>query len=328
MNRLISSIAILVAGTMVVPTATAQQQRAPVTRGVTSTDLAGTVNELRQRNAQMDLEISRLEDEIGKLNGEIETLKFLLSQSRDESARMQEDDKRIGQALSDITDRNDRLERRLSSLENQIGSLSGQMADSGMTSSDSPSSQDRPVQSRQGTSGSADQQGTAQGERRVIRSTTSGSASAGQNGDPSYQGSLGSLQASNLPGEAGPLFAAAKSRLLKFDYAGAEEAFRAFLDRFSDDPQAGEAQYWLAETLFQQEAYGESGEAYLKMIREYPGDARAPDALVKVARSMRLVGDTEKACEALRVLPQQYPNASGVTKNLAALERTRAGCGA
>ena len=64
------------------------------------------------------------------------------------------------------------------------------------------------------------------------------------------------------------------------------------------------------------------------MIREYPDDARAPDALVKLARSMRLVGDTDRACEALAVLPQQYPDASGVTKNLAALERTRAGCSA
>uniref|UniRef100_UPI0026301ADA tetratricopeptide repeat protein n=1 Tax=uncultured Parasphingopyxis sp. TaxID=1547918 RepID=UPI0026301ADA len=86
------------------------------------------------------------------------------------------------------------------------------------------------------------------------------------------------------------------------------------------------AQYWLAETLFQQEAYDASGEAYLKMIREYPDDARAPDALVKLSRSMRLIGDTEQACDALDLLPRQYPNASGVTKNLAALERTRAGC--
>ena len=327
MNRLISSIAVLAAATLAAPHAIAQQQRAPVTRGVTSTDLAGTVSELRQRNAQMGLDIARLEDEIGSLNGEIETLKFLLSQSRDESARMQEDDKRIGQALSDISSRNDRLERRLAELEEQIGSLSGQVTDDDMTAeAGEPASRS----SSQATSSNGAQQGQSpQGERRVIRSTSNDAPSAnGPAGDPSYQGSLGTLQASNLPGEAGPLFAAAKSRLLKFDYAGAEDAFRAFLDQFSDDPQAGEAQYWLAETLFQQEAYAESGQAYTQMIREHPDDARAPDALVKLARSMRLVGDTEKACNALNILPQQYPNASGVTRNLAALESTRAGCDA
>ena len=140
------------------------------------------------------------------------------------------------------------------------------------------------------------------------------------------QGSLGTLPASSLPGEAGPLFAEAKSRLLQFDYPGAELAFRSFLSQFSDDPQAGEAQYWLAEVLYQQEAYPESGDANTDMIRSYPDDPRAPEALAKLARSMRLVGDTEQACNALNLLPQRYPNASGVTRNLAAGERVRSGC--
>ena len=43
---------------------------------------------------------------------------------------------------------------------------------------------------------------------------------------------------------------------------------------------------------------------------------------------MRLLGETERACTALNALPQRYPNASGVTVNLAAVERTRAGCDA
>ena len=43
---------------------------------------------------------------------------------------------------------------------------------------------------------------------------------------------------------------------------------------------------------------------------------------------MRYVGDMDKACNALNILPKQYPNASGVTRNLAALERTRAKCDA
>ena len=156
------------------------------------------------------------------------------------------------------------------------------------------------------------------------RAETPDLAETDGNGLP--QGSLGTLPASDLPGEAGPLFAEAKTRLLQFDYAGAEQAFRAFLERFSDDPQAGQAQYWLGEVLYQQEAYVESGVAYTQMIRQYPDDPRAPEALAKLARSMRLVGDTERACSALDLLPQRYPNASGVTKNLAAGERVRSGC--
>ena len=140
------------------------------------------------------------------------------------------------------------------------------------------------------------------------------------------EGSLGTISASALPGEAGPLFALAKSRLIQFDYAGAEEAFRAFLEEFGDDPQAGEAYYWLGESLYQQKAYADSGAAYTTMIRSYPDDPRAADALVKLARAMRLIGDKEKACLALGTLPNRYPDASVRTRDLAAVERTRSGC--
>ena len=298
----------------------AQSNRAPITRGATSGDLATTVNDMRQRMAQMDLEQKRLEDEINRLNGEVETVQFLLSQSRDESERMQRDDQRIGQSIRELTEQNERLQRQISALEEDVSQNRAEVDEVQETA---PATSRSETQTSSATETRGTSNSSANSQERAPATTHTGDA-----GNPNYQGSLGTLSASDLPGEAGPLFAAAKSRLLKFDYAGAEEAFRAFLDRFSDDPQAGEAQYWLAETLFQQEAYGESGEAYLKMIREYPDDARAPDALVKLARSMRLVGDTDRACEALDVLPQQYPNASGVTRNLAALERTRAGCSA
>ena len=62
------------------------------------------------------------------------------------------------------------------------------------------------------------------------------------------------------------------------------------------------------------------------MIRSFPDDERAPDALARLARSMRLIGETERACQALRTLPQRYPNASRVVRDLAAVERTRSGC--
>ena len=317
MNRLAFACSALVLALAPASSAIAQQ-KAPITRGATSTNLADAVQDARQQNAQLSLEVTRLEDEVAQLNGKVETLEFLLSQSRDEMNRLQDDDAAIGRELEELRSANAGLNSRLQDLESDIQAiLTGNVSDDGeivaSESADSGAEADTEVADT-GAAGSA--------PRRIVTRTTT--TSGGSN--PSVQGSLGTLTASDLPGEAGPLFATAKSRLLKFDYTGAESAFRAFLDRFGDDPQAGEAQYWLAETLFQQEAYAESGQAYTQMIREYPDDARAPDALVKLARSMRLVGDTDKACNALAILPQQYPNASGVTRNLAALESTRAGC--
>ena len=311
------------------------QRRAEVVQGTTSGQLALTVEELRVSNAELRARMTGIESDKAQLNGKVETLEFLLSQSRDEINRMQSDDAELERLIT-------RLERRLDDQEKTIADLNRQVADlqpepAFLAATPESSMPQGDVDNFDETgSGDAIEGAAAQaGPTRIIRRADTATATepatgdvvqTGPDGQPLPQGSLGTLSASALPGEAGPLFGEAKSRLLQFDYAGAEEAFRAFLARFGDDPQAGEAQYWLAEVLYQQEAYAESGAAYTDMIRSYPDDPRAPEALAKLARSMRLVGDTEQACNALNLLPQRYPNASGVTRNLAAGERVRSGC--
>lgn len=318
------------------------QRRAEVVQGVTSGELAATVDELRASNAELRARMTGIESDKARLNGKVETLEFLLSESREEINRMQGDDAELERLITRLEGRLTDQEKTIADLNQQLAALQPEPAflspgsgdgfadavDSGVAQSQDEIAQQLDAATEAGVELSAS------GPTRIVRrveapSTESMSAEPtqlGPNGEPLPQGSLGTLPASALPGEAGPLFAEAKSRLLQFDYPGAELAFRSFLSQFSDDPQAGEAQYWLAEVLYQQEAYPESGAAYTDMIRSYPDDPRAPEALAKLARSMRLVGDTEQACNALNLLPQRYPNASGVTRNLAAGERVRSGC--
>lgn len=312
--------------------ADAQRQRAQVVQGVTSGELAMTVEEMRASNAELRARMTGIESDKAQLNGKVETLEFLLSQSRDEINRMQTDDAELERLIS-------RLERRLTDQEKTIADLNRKLAalqpEPAFLAASGAMASSEVEEDLAGEAEEATVEIAASGPTRIVRTTetapevqqAAGSITqAGPDGEPLPQGSLGSLPASALPGEAGPLFGEAKSRLLQFDYAGAEAAFRSFLSQFGDDPQAGEAQYWLAEVLYQQEAYAESGAAYTDMIRTYPDDPRAPEALAKLARSMRLVGDTDQACNALNLLPQRYPNASGVTRNLAAGERVRSGC--
>ena len=320
---------------MIAPHADAQRQQADIVQGVTSGQLAATVEELRVSNARLRARMTGIESDKARLNGKVETLEFLLSETRDGINRMQTDDAELARLIS-------QLETRLSAQAETIAELNRKLIElqpepAFLTEGrleDNPGAQESEPEdllaAGPGADGPQDVEiAAASGPTRIVRTAEGGFASANTTGSNAVelpQGSLGTLPASSLPGEAGPLFAEAKSRLLQFDYAGAEIAFRAFLDQFSEDPQAGEAQYWLAEVLYQQEAYPESGTAYTDMIRSYPDDPRAPEALAKLARSMRLVGDTDQACGALDLLPQRYPNASGVTNNLAAGERVRAGC--
>ena len=298
-------------------------QSAPIRQGVTSQDLASQTDQLQRTNAELRLQIGDMQREVAELTGKVETLEFLLSQTRDEVNRMQGDDQAIGEALRAIEARLDAFDRRMESMNERVANVGTQQG-TASSSAGAAGSQTVTVRNADGSITRRTVARDASSEAATPSAPQPESLSTGS--QPAQTGSLGTISASELPGEAGPLFAEAKARLLQFDYAGAESAFSEFLANFGDDPQAGEAQYWLGEVLYQQEEYAASGQAYTEMIRAYPDDPRAPDALVKLARSMRLVGDSTRACAALDALPTRYPNASGVTRNLAAVERTRSGC--
>ena len=332
------------------------QRGAPITQGTTSLDLADQINQARQLSADTKVQVNAVSSDLMILTGRVETLEFQLQQSRNDNETLINDNEALAReinalkselraqsrAIQDLQARSLGMDppegEAATSLSDYPGASSPDPYASAAPAADAPAQQSMtsPAIHEGSMSRTATVEPETSGPKRLLPRSETGSApeevaavdttsaSAVPPGAP--QGSLGTLPASALPGEAGPLFAAAKGKLVQFDYAGAEQAFRAFLEQFSNDPQAGEAHYWLAESLYQQKAYAESGAAYTTMIRSYPDDPRAPDALVKLARSMRLIGDKDKACVALNTLPKRYPNASGVTRDLAAVERTRSGC--
>lgn len=293
---------------------------APVSQGVTNVELAATVERLRTANADMLGEIMALQAANADLTGKVETTEFLLSQTQDELNRQQVENDRMGKALTDAIARLEQIEGRLRTLETAAASSAEAIGEEVTVLEDGTRIVRRTV-TADAEPASPEAAPDPANVTTTPRSSVTRSVIVGE-----PQGSLGTLPASALPGEAGPLFAEAQSRLLKFDYEGAEVAFEAFLEQFGDDPQAPQARYWLGEVLYQQGAYAESGAAFTDMLRAAPDDARAPEALVKLARSLRLVGEPAKACTALATLTKRYPNASTVTRDLARVESVRSAC--
>lgn len=322
------------------------QRAAPITQGATSLDLADQVAQARQQSARLKVDVNALTGDLTNLTGRVETLEFQLQMAREENQNLTRDNEALADEIGELQNRLDAQSRTLQAMQGMLVSA-GLMPEPEEAPTPEPSAYPGAAGAGLETSATGGQvAASGEGPRRLmsfeeyeaqveaarvraqgeapataeVRSQTVSAASAGAIESPAPE------PEESLPLEAGPLFAAAKTKLINFDYAGAEQAFRTFIDNFGSDPQAGEAHYWLGESLYQQKAYAESGAAYTTMIRSYPDDPRAPDALVKLARAMRLVGDKDKACLALNTLPKRYPNASGVTQDLAAVERTKSGC--
>lgn len=324
--------------------AIAQPRTAPIVRGVTTGDLSQQVDQTRQQTADLLLELNGTADTIRLLKGRIETLEFEVSRLREANEQQVLD--REALALENAALRRDlgdlsvsmQAIRMVLGIEEEVPADSGTMpADPGAEELADELAEELAEElagiSPSGAPAARSVTGPASGPPAPGAGPVSlagpsilARPGSGALPEPGPAGSLGTLSAEQLPGEAGPLFARARQRLLALDYAGAETAFRAFVEAFSDDPQAPEAYFWLGEALHQQRAYAESGSVYATMIRSFPDDVRAPDALARLARSMRLVGETEKACQALDTLPRRYPDLSRVVRDLAAVERTRSGC--
>src|SRR5690606_27427724 len=92
------------------------------------------------------------------------------------------------------------------------------------------------------------------------------------------------------------LYDAAFQALREQRYERAEAAFKEFLNRYSDDALAGNAQYWLGETYYVRGNYQESAKVFAHGFQKYPKSSKAPDNLLKLGLSLAQNKKTKEAC--------------------------------
>lgn len=114
--------------------------------------------------------------------------------------------------------------------------------------------------------------------------------------------------------------------LKKADYAAAEGALKAFIERHPRDQMAGNAQFWLGETYYTRGLYLQAASAFAEGYKRYPKSPKAPDGLLKLGMSLGHANQKQNACLALAELDHDFPHASGAIKERAAAERRHLGC--
>ncbi len=122
------------------------------------------------------------------------------------------------------------------------------------------------------------------------------------------------------------LFDLGSGSIQRKDYALAEDAFRDFLKRYPNDRMAADAQYWLAESLFQRQRYRDAAEIFLAMSTKHETAGKAPDALLRLGQSLAALGEKETACATLGEVGRKYPRASVSVKQGVEREQKRVRC--
>jgi tol-pal system protein YbgF len=140
---------------------------------------------------------------------------------------------------------------------------------------------------------------------------------------PAAVGTLATLPPSQSPRDEYDL---AYGYVLRKDYALAEETFRNFLSRYPDDRLAGDATFWLGESLFQRQRYRDAAESFLNVTTKYESIAKAPDALLRLGQSLAALGEKEAACASLGEVARKFPRAPTSVKQGVEREQKRVRC--
>lgn len=125
------------------------------------------------------------------------------------------------------------------------------------------------------------------------------------------------------PSSSKDAYEKARNLLEQGDYKAAEHAFSSFVISYPKDEQAGAAQYWYGVTFFARGEYEKAAAAFAKGYKNYPKSPKAPDMLLKLAKSLGELDRNADACTALDQLTSEYPKAH---KSEAAAEKKKRKC--
>ena len=89
----------------------------------------------------------------------------------------------------------------------------------------------------------------------------------------------------------------------------------AFVQRYPNDPLAGNAQYWLGETYYVRKDYENAATAFAEGYQKYPESGKAADNLLKLGMSLGNLGKKSEACSAFARLDRDFPTAPANVKD-------------
>jgi tol-pal system protein YbgF len=94
------------------------------------------------------------------------------------------------------------------------------------------------------------------------------------------------------------------------NYQLAISSFQNFMNNFSSSELVPSAQYWTGNAHYAMRDYKSAIAAQQKVVKLWPENSKAPDALLNIASSQSELGQSNAARETLRGLVKKYPSSS------------------
>ena len=110
--------------------------------------------------------------------------------------------------------------------------------------------------------------------------------------------------------QAARLFQRARHDYQQGDYEVAIILFKQYLRQHPRSPQAGDAQYWIGESLYAQKEFNAAIVAFDEVIQEYPQNEMVASSTLKVGLSFANLGDQPNARFFLQQVQENFPNSS------------------
>ncbi|MDE5831856.1 MAG: tol-pal system protein YbgF [Desulfovibrio sp.] len=107
------------------------------------------------------------------------------------------------------------------------------------------------------------------------------------------------------------------------DYAAAEKSFRDFLKNYPSHTQTADAQYYLADSMFQRNQFPEAALAYDTVIKKYPKSSNAPAAYLKQAISFSKMKQPAAAKARMQEVISKFPKSSEAARARAFLKTNK-----
>jgi tol-pal system protein YbgF len=152
--------------------------------------------------------------------------------------------------------------------------------------------------------------------RLTIPQAIGAAAAAASGGAPATQPGGQPAASPQAPAATAPQPGVSPQRMYELawgDYVGAQynlaiSGFENYIRTYPRSEQAGDAQYFIGESYYQQGMFREAAAAFDRGITDYPNSKRVPDMYWKRGMAQNALGQTDRARESWEFVVKTFPN--------------------